>query len=285
MERRARHEPACRRRAPAGRGQVRRPQARASPRRSIGLARRGPPWTQRRAETITGCWAVVNEGLCVRALPPHLPSGFSRPACGQWQTCSPSPLRGTRRADHCSMTAPAAFGREGGREGEFVAKSRKGQSAGTAGPKSAAKDASKELARLEKRLQKARDVEAKRKKQASEARAEVVQLTAQIKELRPPARARSATAPASSRAASSARAKPAAAKPVAAKPAAARSTAAKAAAPKPKVAVSSTGATATARRSTTSTTGRKTASSPATRTPRTRKAAPDDGSGDGTGPT
>ena len=89
------------------------------------------------------------------------------------------------------MTAPAAFGREGGSEGEFVAKSGKGQSAGTAGPKSAAKDASKELARLEKRLQKARDVEAKRKKQASEARAEVVQLTAQIKELKPATGARS----------------------------------------------------------------------------------------------
>ena len=60
-----------------------------------------------------------------------------------------------------------------------MAKSGKGQSAGTAGAKSAAKDAGKELARLEKRLHKARDVEAKRKKQASEARAEVVQLTAQ----------------------------------------------------------------------------------------------------------
>ena len=31
--------------------------------RSIGPPRRGPPWTQGRAETITGCWAVVNEGL------------------------------------------------------------------------------------------------------------------------------------------------------------------------------------------------------------------------------
>ena len=66
-----------------------------------------------------------------------------------------------------------------------MAKSGKGQSAGRAGAKSAAKDAAKELARLEKRLQKARDVEAKRKKQASEARAEVVQLTARIKELKP----------------------------------------------------------------------------------------------------
>ena len=77
-----------------------------------------------------------------------------------------------------------------------MAKSGKGQSAGTAGPKSAAKDASKELARLEKRLQKARDVEAKRKKQAAEARAEVVQLTAQIKGLRPaPAHGRSRRPP------------------------------------------------------------------------------------------
>ena len=33
--------------------------------RSIGP--RGSPWTQGRAETITGCWAVVNEGLRVAA--------------------------------------------------------------------------------------------------------------------------------------------------------------------------------------------------------------------------
>ena len=66
------------------------------------------------------------------------------------------------------------------------------------------------MARLEKRLQKARDVEAKRKKQASEARAEVAQLTAQVKALQPaPTRARSVAAPA---------ADPAAAKPAAAKP-------------------------------------------------------------------
>ena len=160
-----------------------------------------------------------------------------------------------------------------------MAKSGKGQSAGTAGPKSAANDAPKELARLEKRLQKARDVEAKRKKQASEARAEVVQLTAQIKELRPATGARSVKAPASSRAASPARsrarAKPAAVKPAAAKPAAA----------KPKAAVSSTGTTAATRRSTASTTARKTPTSSATRTARTRRAVQADGSGDGTGPT
>jgi hypothetical protein len=155
-----------------------------------------------------------------------------------------------------------------------VAKSGKGQSAGTAGTRSAPKDAAKEIGRLEKRLQKARDVEAKRKKQAAEARAEVAQLTAQIKGLRPPTVARSR-----------ARAKPAAAKRAAAKPAAAKRAAATSAAPKPKVAVSSSGTTATAGRSTTSTTGRKTATSSATRTPRTRRAVQADGSGDGTGPT
>jgi hypothetical protein len=160
-----------------------------------------------------------------------------------------------------------------------VAKSGKGQSAGTAGTRSAPKDAAKEIGRLEKRLQKARDVATKRKKQASEARAEVVQLTAQIKELRPPtvARSRARAKPAA--------AKPAAAKPAATKPAAAKPAVAKAAARKPKGAVSSTGTTATARRSATSTTGRKAATPAATRTPRTRRAVQADGSGDGTGPT
>ena len=156
-----------------------------------------------------------------------------------------------------------------------MAKSGKGQSAGTAGTKSVPKDAAKEIGRLEKRLQKARDVEAKRKRQATEARAEVVQLTAQIKALRPPTVARS-KAPASSTARPSARAKPAAAKPAAAKPAAA----------KPKVAVSSTGTTTTARKSSTSTsTRRKPATSSATRAPRKPQTVAADGSGDGTGPT
>ena len=86
------------------------------------------------------------------------------------------------------------------------------------GPKSAAKGAGKELARLEKRLQKARDVEAKRKKQASK-RAEVAQLTAQVKALSPPQPAHDRWR----------RPAPAAAKPAAAKPAAAT----------PKVAVTS----------------------------------------------
>lgn len=190
----------------------------------------------------------------------------------------------TARRSWC-MTAPAAFGREGGREGVFVAKSGKGQAAGTAGSKSAAKDASKDLARLEKRLQKARDVEAKRKKQVSEARAEVVQLTAQIKELRPATGARSAKAPASSRAASPARSR-ARAKPAAAKAAGSKPAAARAAAPKPTVAVASTATKSTTRGTSTSTsTRRKTASSSATRTPRTRKPVPADGSGDSTGPT
>jgi hypothetical protein len=204
---------------------------------------------------------------------------------------------GPQRTAHgsCSTRASAACGREGGREEEFVAKSGKGQSAGTAGTKSVPKHAAKEIGRLEKRLQKARGVEAKRKKQATEARAEVAQLTAQIKELRPPTRARSAKAPTLTRAAPTARsrarakpaaAKPAAAKPAAAKPAAAKPAAAKPAAAKPKVAVASTGTTATARRSSTSTsTRRKTASSAATRAPRASKTSPADGSGDGTGPT
>ena len=86
-----------------------------------------------------------------------------------------------------------------------MAKSGKGQSAGTAGPRARPRTRQRRLARLEKRLQKARDVEAKRKKQAAEARAEVAQLTAQIKGLRPPTVARSVKAPASSRAASPAR--------------------------------------------------------------------------------
>ena len=178
---------------------------------------------------------------------------------------------------------PAPCGRKGQRRrvrGEI----RQGSVSRWADAKSAVKDTAKELARLEKRLQKTRDVEAKRKKQAAEARAEVAQLTARIKELKPAPSARSVKTPASraaSPARSRARAKPAAAKPAAAKPAAAR-----AAAPKPTVAVASTGTNSTTRASTTSTsTRRKTASSPATRTARTRKTVPADGSGDGTGPS
>lgn len=159
-----------------------------------------------------------------------------------------------------------------------MAKSGKGQSAGAADAKSAAKVAAKELGRLEKRLLKARDVEAKRKKQASEARAEVAQLTAQIKELKPAPSARPVRTPAS-RAASPARSR------VRAKPAGAKQAAAKTAAAKPAVAVASTRTKPTARTSTASTsTRRKTASAPATRTART-KTVPADGSGDGTGPS
>ena len=162
-----------------------------------------------------------------------------------------------------------------------MAKSGKGKSAGTADAKSAVKGAAKELSRLEKRLLKARDVETKRKKQASDAGAEVAQLTARIKELKPATGARSMTTPASSRAASPARSR-VQAKPAAAKPAAARSAAAK-----PTVAAASARTKSTNRGSATATTAtrtrRKTASSPATRRARTRKTDSADGSGDSTG--
>ena len=166
-----------------------------------------------------------------------------------------------------------------------MAKSGKGQSAGTAGDKSAAKDTGKKLARLEKRLQKARDVEAKRKKQASEARAEVAQLTARIKELKPDRARRDGARLVPCRLPGAIEGAGEAGRCEAGRREAGRCQAGSCEAGR----CEADGRARRRRRprgpSTSTSTRRKTATSPATRTARTRKAVPADGSGDGTGPS
>ena len=251
--------------------------------RSIGPPRRGPPWMQRRAETITGCWAVVNEGLCACPLPPLVP-GFSRPACGRWQTC------GLRRsvahgAPIMLYRAPAARGRKGGREGESVAKSGKGQSAGTAGPR-------------------ARPRTRQRNWAAREAPPEGPRCRGKAEEAggRSPSRGCPADGPDQGSRAANGRAVGQGARRPVPPPLIERGRSRPPPSRPPRNRLPQSGCRQAGRSetegcglgerndghgsgSTTSTTRRKTATSSATRTPRTRRAVQADGSGDGTGPT
>src|SRR6186997_3053650 len=85
------------------------------------------------------------------------------------------PLHTGRRSSCIRGRAPL-WRETGHKEGDRVAKSGKGGSTGSADGKGTAKD----RARLEKHLQKALDLEAKRRKQVSEATAGVKDLRAQL---------------------------------------------------------------------------------------------------------
>jgi ribosome-associated protein len=152
-------------------------------------------------------------------------------------------------------------------EGDFVAKSGKSRSTGSAD----GKGTDKEQARLEKRLQKALNLEAKRRKQVSEATAGVKDLRAQLIALGGGRRAApsKAVAKAPVRASAKAPAK-APAKSAPARTAATSSTS--------KTTPRGAGANTTATRRSSGT------ATAARRTTRTRRPSSAEGTGDGTGP-
>ena len=185
---------------------------------------------------------------------PALHSGFSRPACGRWQTCGVAPVRGTRRTDHALRGHPQRAGVKGaGKESPWRSPARVSQPV--------------------RRHQERGQGRVKGTGAAREAPPEGPRCRGKAEEAggRSPSRGCPADGPDQGTRAANGRAIASAGEAGRrqAAPRATKRAGATSAAPKPKVAVSASGTTATARRSTTSTTRRKTATSSATRTPRT----------------